>query len=85
LNKCRSSPCKNGGTCVNSPGKYVCQCPPGFIGVNCQTENDACSTHPCQNGATCINKRIDYDCQCVPGFNGKDCDNSILRIIGFVC
>jgi hypothetical protein len=37
LNKCRSSPCKNGGTCVNSPGKYVCQCPPGFIGVNCQT------------------------------------------------
>lgn len=37
LNQCRSSPCKNGGTCVNSPNTYVCQCPPGYLGRNCET------------------------------------------------
>lgn len=37
LNQCRSSPCKNGGTCVNSPGSYICQCKPGYLGTNCET------------------------------------------------
>ena len=28
------SPCHHGGTCVNKPGTFVCQCIPGYTG-NC--------------------------------------------------
>jgi len=27
-----SSPCHHGGTCVDIPGSFVCQCPSGFAG-----------------------------------------------------
>lgn len=29
------SPCQNGGTCVEYPGWYDCECAPGWTGVNC--------------------------------------------------
>lgn len=85
LNQCRSSPCKNGGTCINSPNTYACKCLPGYIGKNCETENDACDGSPCKNGATCVNKRIDYDCKCLPGYNGKDCDHNINECAANPC
>ena len=34
---CGSNPCKNGGTCRRHLDKYVCQCAPGVIGINCET------------------------------------------------
>ncbi|XP_077982689.1 neural-cadherin-like [Glandiceps talaboti] len=33
---CESSPCYNGGTCVDTPHGYVCQCGDGFEGTDCQ-------------------------------------------------
>ncbi|XP_041840432.1 zonadhesin, like [Melanotaenia boesemani] len=36
---CLSSPCLNGGTCVEaSSSSYTCQCAEGFKGTNCETE-----------------------------------------------
>ena len=35
MNECDKSPCKNGGTCSNSPGSYTCKCQDGWIGNNC--------------------------------------------------
>ena len=29
-------PCQNGATCSDSPGSYICQCPLGFSGDNCE-------------------------------------------------
>jgi collagen type VI alpha len=36
VRECRSNPCRNGGTCVDGIGMYVCLCPPGYAGRNCE-------------------------------------------------
>ena len=34
---CRSSPCLNGGECIEGVVGYFCECASGFTGVNCET------------------------------------------------
>ena len=43
VNECLDNPCKNGATCVNTPGSYNCSCITGWEGLQCQTgrEHDA--------------------------------------------
>ena len=36
IDECRNDPCQNGGTCVNSPGSYSCDCVEGYKGDHCQ-------------------------------------------------
>ncbi|XP_019621165.1 PREDICTED: IgGFc-binding protein-like [Branchiostoma belcheri] len=36
VNECLSSPCQNGGTCLNGRGEYACLCAPGWKGTNCE-------------------------------------------------
>lgn len=56
LNSCRSAPCQNGGSCENEPdGFYVCTCPPGYTGFNCDSEvTQRCLSSPCNNQGTCV-------------------------------
>ncbi|XP_060063504.1 neurogenic locus notch homolog protein 1-like [Ylistrum balloti] len=35
---CLSNPCQNGGTCVDGLDSYVCQCLPGWSGINCEQD-----------------------------------------------
>lgn len=35
---CKWGPCKNGATCTNSVGDYVCTCKPGWSGKNCEID-----------------------------------------------
>ena len=37
MNECFSKPCLNGGTCVDGPDSYTCNCPSGFTGSDCET------------------------------------------------
>ncbi|XP_061184166.1 protocadherin Fat 1-like isoform X2 [Saccostrea echinata] len=33
---CHSSPCKNGGSCIEGPSSFMCHCPPEFAGQTCE-------------------------------------------------
>lgn len=37
VNECLSNPCLNNGTCVEtSINSYMCNCPPKYLGLNCE-------------------------------------------------
>ncbi|XP_078483162.1 uncharacterized protein LOC108949319 isoform X2 [Ciona intestinalis] len=70
---CARRPCQNNGTCVAMETNYRCDCPPGYIGGNC--EIDLCASNPCQNKGTCNKIPANYTCSCVKGFGGRNCEN----------
>ncbi|XP_025786521.1 sushi, nidogen and EGF-like domain-containing protein 1 [Puma concolor] len=72
--ECQMQPCRNGGSCRDLPGAFVCQCPAGFTGVHCETEVDACDSSPCQHGGRCENGGGAYLCVCPEGFFGYHCE-----------
>ena len=54
IDECASSPCKNGGTCIDLNVEwtissfsfdvgYTCQCMAGYTGVQCETSKKSCS------------------------------------------
>ena len=45
IKECTGSPCKNGGTCKDSPNHYVCDCVTGFSGVTCEAGKLVKRTH----------------------------------------
>jgi hypothetical protein len=34
---CSPSPCQNNGLCSRTTTSYMCECPVGYLGINCQT------------------------------------------------
>lgn len=51
---CKSSPCQNNSTCVDLPGKYVCQCKQGWTGQHCEMDNQAPIVHGCPENRTIL-------------------------------
>ena len=37
VDECSSSPCLNGGSCVDRLNRFLCLCPAGFSGSHCET------------------------------------------------
>lgn len=37
IDECASSPCQNGGTCVDAVNMYSCNCPATAMGTYCET------------------------------------------------
>ncbi|CAD7079574.1 unnamed protein product [Hermetia illucens] len=74
INECESSPCQNGGVCVDRLAAYVCACPMGYTGINCEEEILICSASPCQNNALCLMEEGVPTCYCVPDFHGERCE-----------
>ncbi|CAF99538.1 unnamed protein product, partial [Tetraodon nigroviridis] len=42
INECVSSPCLNGGTCVDEVNQFSCVCSKGWSGPTCQTPLPTC-------------------------------------------
>ena len=59
VDECASSPCQNGGTCVDVVNAYTCNCAPGFTGDNCETGN-LCLDPWCQFHIKCSTLEIDW-------------------------
>jgi hypothetical protein len=55
INECSSSPCGNGGECVDGVDRFVCSCAAGYTGQVCETDINECSSSPCKNGGVCSN------------------------------
>ncbi|XP_036440212.1 milk fat globule EGF and factor V/VIII domain containing a [Colossoma macropomum] len=87
---CSPSPCKNDGECEviersrrgDVFNGYVCKCPPGFEGVNCQINVNDCTNQTCQNGGKCRDLDGDYTCQCPSPYVGKNCQLSCISLLG---
>ncbi|XP_045583570.2 sushi, von Willebrand factor type A, EGF and pentraxin domain-containing protein 1 isoform X3 [Procambarus clarkii] len=77
INDCFSIPCQNLGTCTPMDFGYVCQCPPGYSGQQCESEMNECESEPCHNNATCVDLLNNFHCECPPGFTGSHCEIDI--------
>ena len=75
IDECASSPCQNGGKCVDGINGYVCNCLPGYEQRHCGVNTDECASSPCQNGATCNDQINGYNCTCVSGYVGRSAHN----------
>ena len=73
IDECASSPCQNGGTCIDAVNSYTCNCDLGYSGDYCETNIDECASIPCQNGGTCTDGINSYTYICVPGHAGDNC------------
>jgi hypothetical protein len=82
---CTNDPCQNGGACLDIlPSSYLCACPPGFDGINCQIDLNECDPDPCQNNGVCTESGTDdtvlpgeYNCECTDGYTGTNCNEDI--------
>ncbi|XP_077325020.1 protein crumbs homolog 1-like isoform X1 [Lithobates pipiens] len=91
VDECTSSPCQNGGRCIDLINGYKCQCDPGYAGVLCAVNVDECENNPCQNSATCLDGVADYACRCPhPGLDGitwggKNCSVVLQGCLNHSC
>jgi WD40 repeat protein len=73
-------------TCVQGPpGQYVCLCPAGMTGMQCQTEINECASSPCRIGSTCIDGPASFLCLCVPGYTGVLCQTELNECASSPC
>lgn len=68
IDDCASSPCLNGGMCIDKVNGFVCNCSERWMGDRCERPYNICDAKPCFNNATCLsaNKR-DFMCECLKG------------------
>jgi len=72
-----TSPCQNGGTCINTINGYSCQCNGLYQGSDCSIPADPCASDPClASGAvscqvTPNGTNYGFLCTCQAGHTGK--------------
>ncbi|XP_024272991.1 protein crumbs homolog 2 [Oncorhynchus tshawytscha] len=86
--QCLSSPCQNGGTCLDYMGNYTCLCPRWpvhYTGKECKELYDPCVYDaPCTNCTSTLGTGV-YTCHCLVGFAGTNCTLNISRCLDNPC
>ncbi|GFR67138.1 sushi, von Willebrand factor type A, EGF and pentraxin domain containing 1, mRNA protein, partial [Elysia marginata] len=84
---CFSQPCQNEGQCVprNSGALFVCTCPSGFTGSQCEQTVDLCELEPCLNNGQCLQENGTFTCDCEEGFTGRKCEINIDECASSPC
>jgi hypothetical protein len=59
IDECLSSPCMNGGTCLDGVFEYLCFCARGWSGENCGDDVDECGSDPCLHAGVCSDSTTD--------------------------
>ncbi|XP_055921859.1 cadherin-related tumor suppressor [Eupeodes corollae] len=52
---------------------FICKCPDGYTGRQCEKRQDPCSPNPCQANGQCRRQGYDFQCTCSPHREGKFC------------
>ncbi|XP_023158448.1 protein crumbs isoform X2 [Ceratitis capitata] len=68
---CRKNPCKHNADCRNTWNDYVCTCPNGYKGKNCQ-EIEFCQLVTCPGNSKCQNLDDGYECLTNITFRGNE-------------
>jgi len=68
--------CKNEGECTNTVGSFICLCPQGWEGAQCENDINECeaATNPCLNNGVCSNTDGSYTCSCPNNWTGDNCE-----------
>lgn len=74
IDDCESSPCLNGGVCIDKVAGYACSCSKEYTGPNCEENIKVCNDSPCKNSALCLMEEGQPICYCVPDFHGEKCE-----------
>ncbi|XP_033120074.1 fibropellin-3-like [Anneissia japonica] len=75
---CASNLCQNGAFCTDLLNDYICTCPSGFEGRNCEINVDNCAGVVCSGGKICVDGIDTYTCRCPPGYTGFNCKTSCI-------
>lgn len=73
---CSYIQCQNGADCIELtvfPG-FVCECPPFYSGVYCETPLPFCQPNPCLFGGLCREEQSVFSCLCPLGRAGRTCE-----------
>ncbi|XP_045489882.1 basement membrane-specific heparan sulfate proteoglycan core protein isoform X8 [Pieris rapae] len=72
---CTPNLCLNSGVCQEARNErgYICLCPGGFAGQNCDKTGDACRPGLCGPGK-CTDTADGYRCACPVTYAGRNCD-----------
>ena len=85
INECHSSPCQNGGICIDQVNGYACVCMTGYNGTVCTMNKNDCMGVVCQHNGTCIDGVDSYTCKCLSGFAGKHCEHHVSECASSPC
>eukprot|EP00105_Crassostrea_gigas_P037846 XP_019921994.1 PREDICTED: fibropellin-1 [Crassostrea gigas] len=86
VDECKTSPCKNGGTCVDGHKDYSCECLSGFTGKDCEENRNDC---PGSCNMTYTERTVDKidecECICIAGYTGINCMEEIDECASYPC
>lgn len=75
---CLSQPCHNSGTCSITWNDFMCECPLGYKGKQCQ-EMEFCQIEDCPLNSECRNLNHGYECVANVTLDGQNTSEPLLQ------